>query len=109
MYGMHQLTGQKLYRNKHLNQSIEHILKTPKGQVVGCRNFGSTLYQYLDQPITEALKLDITSSITEALARWEKRFLLKKVHIRQEYSHLKIQVLGQSLIDQKAVVMEVNL
>jgi phage baseplate assembly protein W len=77
--GLNNQTGQTISGTDHLRQSIRDILTTPIGSRVGRREYGSRLFALIDQPITSALKIDITAASAEAIDRWEPRFTLEQL------------------------------
>lgn len=58
---------------ERINQSIFIILSTPLGEVWFNPNFGSRLHQYVFQPYTEALKVQLAAEIRRALSENEPR------------------------------------
>lgn len=77
--GMDKNTGQTISHWRHLHQSISTILFTPIGSRVMRRDFGSGLFERIDQPMNEANLLKLFMTMAEALDRWEPRFKLKRV------------------------------
>ena len=81
MKGMSQTTGTSLSGIDHLRQSIVDILTTPVGSRVMRRNYGSRLYQLVDEPINRVLLVEIYTAVAEALGHWEPRFKLTRVQV----------------------------
>jgi hypothetical protein len=81
MIGMDKATGQQLEGNAHLAQSIGDILSTPLGTRVMRRDYGSMLFDLIDQPINPATRLLLHAATAIALQRWEPRLRLKRVLI----------------------------
>ncbi len=81
MLGMDKTTGQKLEGNAHLAQSIGDILSTPLGTRVMRRDYGSMLFDLIDQPINGATRLLLYGAAAVALQRWEPRLRLKRIAI----------------------------
>ena len=81
MQGMNRVTGTSLAGIDHLRQSIEDILTTPLGSRVMRRNYGSRLYQLVDEPINRVLLVEIYTAVAEALGQWEPRFELTRVRV----------------------------
>jgi phage baseplate assembly protein W len=79
--GMCKNTGKLLGELVHLKQSIVDILTTPIGSRVMRRDYGSRLFELVDQPINDRLKVQIYSATAEALGKWEPRFKCSKVSI----------------------------
>jgi phage baseplate assembly protein W len=61
-----------------IRQCLDIILRTTKGTDPLRPQFGSDIYQYVDQPLTVAIP-NIIRCIIEATEIWEKRVLLQKV------------------------------
>ena len=45
------------------------------------RNYGSRLYQLVDEPINQVLLVEIYTAVAEALGQWEPRFELTRVRV----------------------------
>ena len=61
-----------------INQCIKVILATPKGSRAHEPLFGCGVWQFLDQPLTEALPR-IVNAVIEAVEEWEPRAKLVSV------------------------------
>lgn len=61
-----------------INQCIKVILETPKGSRAHEPLFGSDVWQFLDQPLSEALPR-IINAVIEAVEEWEPRAKLTSV------------------------------
>lgn len=81
MIGMSALTGKKISGVDHLKQSIADILNTPIGTRVMRRDYGSRLFELIDQPINRNSLIAIKSAVAEALSRWESRVVVKRVDL----------------------------
>lgn len=78
MKGMCRNTGKMLGELEHLKQSIVDILTTPIGSRVMLRDYGSKLFELIDSPINDRLKVQIYSATAEALSKWEPRLGVQK-------------------------------
>jgi uncharacterized protein len=78
---LNKTSGQQLDGNAHLAQSIGDILSTPLGTRVMRRDYGSMLFDLIDQPINGATRLLLYAATAIALQRWEPRVRLKRVGI----------------------------
>jgi phage baseplate assembly protein W len=76
---MDRTTGAALDGNAHLAQSIGDILTTPLGTRPMRRDYGSMLFDLIDQPLNAATRLLIFASTALALRRWEPRLKLTRV------------------------------
>ncbi|MBX9858997.1 MAG: GPW/gp25 family protein [Sphingomonas sp.] len=83
MIGVDATTGRQLAGDAHLAQSIGDILSTPIGSRVIRRDYGSTLFELIDQPMNALGRLRLFAATAEALRRWEPRFRLTRVGIAQ--------------------------
>lgn len=105
--GMDKTSGQVLSGLAHLRQSIEDILTTPIGSRVMRRDYGSSLYQLVDQPYSAALVADVTVAIAEALERWEPRFALDGVQVDLvDGGKLEMEIQGRYLVNGKSLNIE---
>ncbi|MES9873156.1 MAG: GPW/gp25 family protein [Candidatus Sedimenticola sp. 6PFRAG7] len=77
---MNAQTGQSLSGLDHLRQSITDILTTPVGSRVMRREYGSRLFELVDAPGNPGTLIDLYAATAVALARWEPRFRLARVH-----------------------------
>ena len=78
MKGLNRLAGTALDGVDHLAQSIGDILSTPLGSRVMRRDYGSMLFELLDQPFNSATRLLLAAATAFALRRWEPRIKLTR-------------------------------
>ena len=83
MYGMNRNTGKKLSGIDHLKQSIADILTTPIGTRIMRRDYGSRLYELVDQPMNDEFSIELFAATAGALEKWEHRFKLEKVSLEE--------------------------
>jgi len=76
-------TGEDIYDDAHLRNSIVDILTTPLGSRVMRRDYGSNLFRVIDEPINRFLALKVYSAVAEPLRKWEPRIKLKRVKLDQ--------------------------
>ena len=81
MRGMHTVTGKQADGLDHLRQSIADILTTPIGTRVMRRDYGSLLFELIDQPHNGVTQLRLYAATAKALLRWEPRIKLTQVNI----------------------------
>lgn len=79
MSGMNATTGRRLDDMAHLRQSIGDILTTPLGSRVMRREYGSAIFQLIDQPDSPTNRLRLYAATADALARWEPRLAVSRV------------------------------
>ncbi len=79
MTGMNRNTGAELTGSDHLAQSIGDILTTPLGTRVMRRDYGSMLYDLVDQPLNAATRALFYGATALALSRFEPRLRLLRV------------------------------
>lgn len=79
MIGINRTTGTTLDGSAHLAQSVADILTTPIGSRVMRREYGSMLFDLIDQPLNAATRLLLFAATAIALARWEPRLRLRRV------------------------------
>ncbi len=68
--GMNATTGRTISGKSHLRQSIADILTTPIGSRVMRRNYGSYLFDLIDQAENDAGRLRLMTATADALIRW---------------------------------------
>lgn len=79
MNGMNATTGQAIDGAQHLAQSIADILGTPIGTRTMRREYGSLLFDLIDQPLNAATAMLLRAATAVALRRWEPRLKLSKI------------------------------
>lgn len=82
MRGTDARTGKPLSGLAHLRQSIRDILTTPLGSRVMRRNYGSRLFDLVDNPLNEQTLVEIFAATAEALIQWEPRIRVTRVQAR---------------------------
>lgn len=94
--GMSRTDGRMLTDAEHISQSLGDILRTPVGTRVMRREYGSLLFDMIDQPQTPALELQIKVAIYMAVLRWEPRISLTSVTTERHFSgQMVINLTGQ--------------
>ena len=83
MRGTDAKTGKPLSGLAHLRQSIKDILTTPLGSRVMRRNYGSRLFDLVDNPLNEETIINIFAATAEALQQWEPRIRVLRVQARE--------------------------
>ena len=81
MTGMAVATGRELSGIEHLAQSVADILTTPIGSRIQRRDYGSMLFDLIDQPLNGSTRLLLFAATALAIARWEPRIRLRRVGI----------------------------
>ncbi|PWF64913.1 hypothetical protein CBX96_03890 [Shewanella sp. BC20] len=79
--GMNCFTGQSISESQHISQSIQDILTTPLGSRVMRRDYGSAIFELIDQPQSAAVKLQLMAAAVIALTRWEPRIRITEIEI----------------------------
>lgn len=79
MRGMNAHTGQALAGIEHIQQSLSDILLTPLGSRVMRRDYGSLLPDLIDQPLNDALLLQLYAATVMAVTQWEHRVRINQV------------------------------
>lgn len=62
-----------------INQSLQDITTTPIGSRIMRREYGSLVFELLDQPINDSLVLKCYSALYTAISRWEKRIIISQI------------------------------
>ena len=79
MIGLDRNLGTSLGGNAHLAQSIGDILSTPLGTRVMRRDYGSMLFDLIDQPLNAATRMLVFAATAIALKQWEPRLRITRV------------------------------
>lgn len=110
MRGMSNRTGAPLDGVDHLSQSVRDILTTPVGSRVMRRDYGSRIFELIDQPFGEALQRRIVAATAEALQRWEPRFRVRQVAVAPAAAgHVVVDLDGDYLPAEQPVRIEVTI
>lgn len=81
MTGMNAHTGKALSGNSHLQQSVQHIIRTLVNSVVMHRNYGVNLMPHIDQPFSPRRRMLIFSAVSQALINWEPRLKITQLQM----------------------------
>lgn len=107
MNGIDSTTGKSLSGQAHLRQSIADILRTPLGTRVMRRDYGSRLFDLIDEPVNAVWKTECYAAVAEALDRWEPRLKLERVKVMSvSNGQVTLDLEGEYLPDGKAVTLE---
>lgn len=79
MSWMSRHTGRAIGEVEHIRQSIADILSTPRGSRAMRRDYGSYIFELIDQPSTEAGRLLLMAVGVDAVVRQEPRPALVSV------------------------------
>jgi len=79
--GMHITTGLAISEAEHIKQSVRDILTTPVGTRLMRREYGSEIFELLDQPQNGATRLRLMAATVMALLRWEPRIEVSSVSL----------------------------
>lgn len=82
MQGMNRRDGKPLAGTDHICQSIVDILTTPLGTRVMLPEYGSNLFNLVDNPQDPALAMKIIMASAGALAKWEPRIRVDSVNVQ---------------------------
>lgn len=99
MIGMDRRTGKRLEGRAHLAQRLATILNTPIGTRVNRLDFGSMLFELVDQPMNALGRLRVFAATASAIARWEPLFRLTRVA-------LTFSADGKAMLDLEGVDLE---
>jgi phage baseplate assembly protein W len=106
MLGIDASTGKPLEGIEHLHQSVRDILTTPLGSRVMRRDYGSRLYQLVDEPMNRSTILEIYAATAEALARWEPRVQVETITAEVEVGRVSLSLVASYLPEGRSVVIE---
>ena len=99
--------GKAISEIAHIKQSIANILTTPIGSRVMRRDYGSRLFERIDQPINGELIAEIYSDIVEAISTWEPRFEIEQVSVHSiEKGKITIDLIGNYLKSGEKITLE---
>lgn len=92
--GMNKQTGRTLEEVDHIRQSIADILTTPVGSRVMRRDYGSVIFELIDQPQNPATNLKLMAATVMAIMAWEPRVAISAVDVRRTDTGCEIDVTG---------------
>ena len=93
MIGIDRHSGTALSGNAHLAQSIIDILSTPLGTRVMRRDYGSMLFDLIDQPLNAVTRALVFAATALALKIWEPRIRITRVGLSSGDSEGRLQIL----------------
>lgn len=79
--GMNSSNGKKIAEVEHIRQSVSDILKTPIGSRIARRHYGSLLFELMDSPQNDRLRLQLMAACYAAVQRWEPRIRLTELTV----------------------------
>lgn len=92
MKGMSATTGAPLDGIAHLRQSVTDILTTPLGARVMRRDYGSLVFELIDQAANPTGEMLLKAVCAHAIAKWEPRVLLKRIQLVAAGADGRIQI-----------------
>lgn len=92
MSGMHRNTGKRIEGEDHIRQSCFDILSTPLGSRLMRRDYGSHLFELIDQPMNAGLNLLMAAATAGALRRWEPRLRMQRVQVGTPLANGKLPI-----------------
>ena len=97
MLGIDRTLGLALDGNAHLAQSVGDILSTPIGTRIMRRDYGSMLFDLIDQPLNAATRLLVFAATALAIKTWEPRLRLKSVGLSGDNARgeLTVDITGE--------------
>jgi len=78
---MDSTTGKAITDYEHLTQSIIDILTTPIGSRIARREYGSNLFELVDQPVNRDWVSRVYIAIASAIDKWEPRIVIESINI----------------------------
>ena len=96
MMGMDVKTGKLIEGEEFLKQSIQLILGTAKGSLTMMRDFGSSLYELIDEPIDGKFSLRLNSKTVEALAKWIPSVSVENTELSIDQGKVMYSLSGQA-------------
>ncbi|HAW49162.1 MAG TPA: phage baseplate protein [Roseovarius sp.] len=95
MSGLSRHTARPMALREHVFQSIADILTTPVGTRVMRCDYGSRLPRLRDAPGNPETVTEVFHESAIAIARWEPRFVLSRVQLKEaEDGHHRIELTG---------------
>ncbi len=79
--GLNKVSGRSVSESAHIAQSIQDILTTPLGSRVMRRDYGSAIFELIDQPQNQSVKLQIMAAAVIAITRLEPRVSISEISI----------------------------
>lgn len=79
--GMNKQTGRALKDIDHIRQSIADILTTPVGSRIMRRDYGSMIFELIDQPQNPATNLKLMAATVMAIMAWEPRIIIEQIEV----------------------------
>lgn len=84
--GWYPVQGDPALIENNLRSLVEYLI----GQRLRQEDFGTRLWECLEEPNTQALNFLLQEFLTQAIRRYEPRIEIKKIMTYREYTHLRI-------------------
>lgn len=108
MNGLNKHSGTAIDNLAHLQQSVADILTTPIGTRLMRRDYGSTLFELIDQPANGATLLRVFAATATALMKWEPRIKVKKISLDKHQPAGSWSLIIVGTVDQRQVNISVG-
>jgi phage baseplate assembly protein W len=106
MTAMDRRTGKPLSGREEIEQSIDEILSTPRGERVMRADYGSDLFLLVDIGMDASGKAKLAQATADAIARHERRVRITRVVTRAEPGELHYDVHGETTTGRTAVLVK---
>ena len=111
MTGLNPGTGRARSGIDHLRASIQDILTTPVGSRVMRREYGSRLFELVDNNLNALTLAQIYAATADALSKWEPRLKVTRVSATSAAADLalgkvSLTLEGEYLPDGESIKME---
>lgn len=107
MKGIDANTGKRLTDLQHLRQSIRDILTTPIGSRVMRREYGSRLFELIDNPTNRQTLLEIYAATADALRIWEPRIRVTSIRaVSAQPGKITLDLKGDYIPDGSPITIE---
>ncbi|TGG92540.1 baseplate assembly protein W [Natronospirillum operosum] len=83
MRGTDRKTGKAIEGLEYLRQRIDDVLTTPIGTLLLRPEYGSGLFELVDDPVDERFRVEVTSAVANALNEHIEDFRLEGVRLAE--------------------------
>ena len=94
MTAMDRRTGKALSGREEIEQALDEILDTPRGERLMRAEYGSDLFKLVDVGMDASGKAKLSQAIAEAIERHEPRVRLTRVAVHAEPGELHYDLHG---------------
>lgn len=102
--------GALLGGTEHIAQSIRDILTTPLGTRIMRPDYGSRIFELLDNPVNEEFFADLFAATFEAIDKWEPRVRALRIKVSDiDHQHVALDLTVYYAAEEREITVAIEL